>query len=145
MITLSLLLATAAATAELGSLDRLRWERRIILVFVTEARRAEALDAFNEAQESLVERDVTWLLLEEGKPTASNHESKISPALTKALFEGLAPVAAPLDVVLIGKDGGVKYRGPSLDLQALFDQIDGMPMRRRELREREGRDREGEP
>jgi hypothetical protein len=35
---------------------------------------------------------------------------------------------------LIGKDGGIKSRESSLDLDAIFRRIDGMPMRIREMR-----------
>jgi hypothetical protein len=39
-----------------------------------------------------------------------------------------------LAMLLIGKDGGVKSREPSLDLDAIFGRIDAMPMRIREMR-----------
>ena len=49
-------------------------------------------------------------------------------------------------VTLIGKDGGVKYRISHLDLQQVFNIIDSMPMRAREMREREDRgEAESEP
>jgi hypothetical protein len=35
--------------------------------------------------------------------------------------------------LLIGKDGGIKARADDLDLAALFERIDAMPMRRREM------------
>lgn len=38
------------------------------------------------------------------------------------------------NIMLIGKDGGVKMKGPNVTLQAMFDRIDTMPMRRREMR-----------
>jgi hypothetical protein len=50
----------------------------------------------------------------------------------------LQPDVGALTTVLIGKDGSVKARynaAPSLD--ELFALIDGMPMRRAELRSRE--------
>ncbi|WP_349559152.1 DUF4174 domain-containing protein [Marinobacter sp. NFXS9] len=37
-------------------------------------------------------------------------------------------------VLLIGKDGGIKSRESSLDLDAVFRRIDAMPMRIREMR-----------
>ena len=46
-----------------------------------------------------------------------------------------APVEEPL-VVVVGKDGGAKQRGPQLTLDAVFAAIDRMPMRRAEVRER---------
>ncbi|WP_242674565.1 DUF4174 domain-containing protein [Marinobacter halodurans] len=35
---------------------------------------------------------------------------------------------------MIGKDGGIKSRESSLDLDAVFRRIDAMPMRIREMR-----------
>ncbi|MDS1309234.1 DUF4174 domain-containing protein [Marinobacter sp. F60267] len=37
-------------------------------------------------------------------------------------------------MLLIGKDGGIKSREPSLDLDAIFRRTDSMPMRIREMR-----------
>merc|ERR1712179_595978 len=37
-------------------------------------------------------------------------------------------------LMLIGKDGGVKMEGQDLTLQDMFNRIDTMPMRRREMR-----------
>lgn len=46
-------------------------------------------------------------------------------------------------VVLIGRDGGEKFRaGEPVSAAELFARVDEMPMRRRELRDREMRDRE---
>jgi hypothetical protein len=49
----------------------------------------------------------------------------------KALLEQSRPDER---VLLIGKDGGIKSRESSLDLDAIFGRIDGMPMRIREMR-----------
>lgn len=38
-------------------------------------------------------------------------------------------------VLLIGKDGGIKSREPSLNLEGIFRRIDAMPMRRQEMRQ----------
>jgi hypothetical protein len=45
-------------------------------------------------------------------------------------------------LLLVGKDGGVKARGPlTTPLADVFQLIDGMPMRQREMRlQRQGRD-----
>ena len=52
---------------------------------------------------------------------------------------GLArlPQASDFQAVLIGKDGGVKARwAEPVSLNALYELIDAMPMRQREMRER---------
>ena len=120
----------------LSSLDPLRWERRVILVFANDSTFTEVQAALGAAQASLAERDVTWLLIGGDDTVDSNHTGTISRAFVSELKDGFAPLSEPVDVVLVGKDGGVKARAEALDLPALFDQIDGMPMRQRELRER---------
>ena len=37
-------------------------------------------------------------------------------------------------ILLIGKDGGVKFEGENRSLQQIFNQIDTMPMRRSEMK-----------
>ncbi|WP_246180249.1 DUF4174 domain-containing protein [Marinobacter changyiensis] len=37
-------------------------------------------------------------------------------------------------VLLIGKDGGIKSREASLNLNGIFRRVDAMPMRMREMR-----------
>ena len=40
-------------------------------------------------------------------------------------------------ILLVGKDGGVKLRSEEpVSIQRIFDLIDSMPMRRREMREK---------
>ena len=36
-------------------------------------------------------------------------------------------------ILLIGKDGGIKFEGENRTLNQIFDQIDSMPMRRYEM------------
>ena len=38
-------------------------------------------------------------------------------------------------VILIGKDGGIKSRFDRLDLEAIFSDIDAMPMRQYEMQQ----------
>lgn len=38
------------------------------------------------------------------------------------------------EVILIGKDGGIKSRFDRVDLKAIFSDIDAMPMRQNEMR-----------
>jgi hypothetical protein len=126
-----------AGASELAPLESLRWERRVVLVFTTASSRTASLDALRARAEALEEREVTWLLIQDGEPMVASPDFEADGRLTAAVVAAFQPLSRPLDVVLIGKDGGVKNRSISLDLEALLDQIDGMPMRRREMRERQ--------
>ena len=53
----------------------------------------------------------------------------------RRLSERFGMVGGRVAVVLIGKDGGVKLRREGeIDLDEIFERIDGMPMRRNEMR-----------
>ena len=128
-------LSTACAS-ELAALESLRWERRVILVFVTPMHRESALAALWNREVALEERDVTWLVIQEGAKMVSSPDFEAVERLVETLVDGFQPLSEPFDVILIGKDGGVKARTSRLDLDALLEQIDGMPMRRREIGDR---------
>ena len=137
---LSGLLAMAAIgkaeTSGLKSLEPLRWDRRVVLLFAVNGEAAPAISSLRDADSSLQDRDMSWFVVEDGTVVASNHDRPLDPVLGRALTERYAPAPAPLEVLLIGKDGGVKARGPRLELDALLGQVDAMPMRQREMRER---------
>ena len=81
------------------------------------------------------ERDLVWFwLCDHGY--YSNIDAELAPAFLEELREAGRGESG---VNIIGKDGGVKYRASYLDLQQIFDTIDSMPMRAREMREREER------
>ena len=71
-------------------------------------------------------------------------DDHVNPELDRAPADGAADIRQRFGiardrfaVVLVGKDGMEKYRsGQPVDLSFVFDIVDGMPMRRREMRER---------
>ena len=64
----------------------------------------------------------------------TNYPGKVDPRLGSWIREKyFTPPPAETAFVLIGKDGGVKSRGETLDLDSMFDLIDSMPMRRAEM------------
>ena len=64
-----------------------------------------------------------------GKGT--RNDQALTREQTKALLKALQVDArGPATFLLVGKDGGVKMKeGANVDLQAVFDEIDRMPMR----------------
>ncbi|MEM1410845.1 MAG: DUF4174 domain-containing protein [Pseudomonadota bacterium] len=135
-LPMMILTSRAADEPSLASLDPLRWERRVILVFASRGAGASIEQRLEAVEAQLQERDVSWVLMPLDGDVRSNHEAALNPAFVSELRERLAPIQEPLDVLLIGKDGGLKGRDDTLNLNALFTQIDGMPMRQREQRER---------
>lgn len=114
--------AIAMPPTAIAGLDAFRWKNRPVLVFAPSPddpvfiEQSALLDA---AQEGLLERDIVVL-------------SDTDPQLDGAQRRRLG--VQGFEVVLIGKDGGVKLRVQEpIAAEALFSVIDAMPMRRREM------------
>ncbi|MEO0436549.1 MAG: DUF4174 domain-containing protein [Pseudomonadota bacterium] len=141
LAALFLLVASMAACAEtpktatgLEALSELRWRNRLILVANTEGSK-EVIKTLQKNKAELDERDTVWIVIDE--PSA---HSNLLLALTLPVMEEVATILGESNVVLLGKDGGVKARASNLDLEKLYGLIDSMPMRRQEMSlSREGR------
>jgi hypothetical protein len=107
-----------------ADLDGYRWRNRPVLLFAPSADDpgyAEQRAALQAARAGLVERDIVVL-------------SDTDPAADGALRRRLEP--ADFEVLLVGKDGGVKLRRQApIPPAELFGVIDAMPMRRQEMSE----------
>lgn len=112
----------------LTELAALRWDYRVILV---DARIPDAIARLEAAQAAIDERDILWFALEEGR-ISTNYPGALAPSL-RAELEAKVFSRSDEAVFLIGKDGGLKATATHLDLPALFERIDAMPMRRREM------------
>lgn len=139
------------------SLSDYRWRHRVLIILSEGIGSADSCgDSFSEVDSAIAfdadqsdpqvkqlkrqaaaidERDLVWVWMC-GRNYSSNVDAEMAPALLEELREAGRGESG---VTLIGKDGGVKYRASDLDLQQLFDTIDSMPMRAREMREREDR------
>ncbi|WP_083803387.1 DUF4174 domain-containing protein [Sagittula stellata] len=107
---------------ERENLEAFRWSAQPVLVFApdeSDARYTVQIDALKSAERGLAERDI--VVLTDTDPDAKGR-----------LRAGLA--VEGFDVLLVGKDGGVKLRQSTpLSVDELFSAIDAMPMRRREM------------
>jgi hypothetical protein len=123
---LAAILVLMAKSASAAPLDAYRGKARPVLVFGAADSSAfrKQIEAFNRASEGLRERDVV-----------------IIPVPDRSGQQGLQSAChvAPGDfqVLLIGKDGGVKLRsGEAVAPEEIFGLVDAMPMRRQEMRSR---------
>ena len=152
---------SVAEAQSAASLTDYRWQHRVLIIVsggigipdscgdsFSEVDSANAFGAdesdpqvkqLKQQAAAIDERDLVWFWLC-GRSYSSNVDAETVPTLLEELREA---VRLEPGVTLIGKDGGVKYRASHLDLQQIFDTIDAMPMRAREMREREEH-REGE-
>jgi hypothetical protein len=128
----ALLLPTPAAGA---TLDDLRWSWRVILAWAEPGTDAEASFRRRVAELSceIGARDVAVYRIH------GDGAEPLTPDAPPLALSGQGPRtgAAGFEMVLIGKDGGVKARSTTpAELPDLLARIDRMPMRRREAAER---------
>lgn len=120
--------ASAAGDAALTGLATLRWQYRVILI---DAHISGAIERLRGAQQAIDDRDVLWFVNDQGR-LQSNYPGSLSDALA-AEVERQYFSRSDTAVFLIGKDGGLKASDQRLDLPRLFERIDAMPMRQREV------------
>ncbi|MEO1575984.1 MAG: CIA30 family protein [Pseudomonadota bacterium] len=122
------------------SLADFRWRKRVLVVAAPDADDARLRQQLADIGQSLGafrERDLELILLlsdgavPPGLPVLSSPEQR-------ALREQLRIADDAFAVRLLGKDGSVKRDDAApVAMQTIYDLVDGMPMRRREMRERD--------
>lgn len=127
------------AAADANPLSEFRWENRPLLIFATHADDPDVQQtrrALGAVACELNDRDMVigWIL-ERGESRLG--EASIDSATAGAIRSRLRIRQGAFAAVLIGKDGGVKARyAKAPELKEVFVLIDGMPMRRSEMRQR---------
>lgn len=117
-----------------------RWTHRLLYVFAPSddhpnliAQRQSATDFLDGFRD----RDLLFVsVFEHGESRDDGRAMEEASAQALRETYGIEPGA--FAVVLVGKDGTAKRRSDKpVDIEALFEQIDGMPMRQREMRDRD--------
>lgn len=117
-----------------------QWTNRLILL-VDETLDSSALRSqrklFLTDKDGLAERDIVLFeLTPESIVLSSGKKTKLTA------LETYRALSIPKDfkgVLLVGKDGGVKLRKPfEVASEIIFNLIDGMPMRRSEMKRNQG-------
>lgn len=103
-------------------LSGFQWKNRPVLIFTstdTHRKYSKQMEIFEISKEQLNERDIV-VLVDSNPVPPSNLRRKYKP-------EGFL-------FVLIGKDGGVKFKSEEpVSMETLASIIDAMPMRQREM------------
>ncbi len=130
LIILFASLAGCRKAFTVDSIEDMQWQHRVLIV-QADGQDQQINNVIKENTAGINDRDMIWLVLSEGG--AQSNLSDVSSSLLKS---ARSYVTSPgeTEVILIGKDGGVKSRADALDLQDIFNQIDAMPMRQREMR-----------
>ena len=151
----------SAPFLETTNLDPYLWNNRLLLVFVESAAApayAEQLRQYDGLSYELLDRDMIWFHIFQVGPDAPNALelsmdgmlellpsyadieqtpfAKLPDEFVEQLQGRYNPDDAAFRVVLIGKDGGVKYDSTEpLGPEQLFSIIDAMPMRQQEMQQ----------
>ncbi|WP_103021028.1 DUF4174 domain-containing protein [Salinibacter altiplanensis] len=146
-----LLLPTVVVTTPADTIDfRLedhRWEHRLLFVFApsdTNEALAQQEDVAEGHDPGFRERDLLVLTVvgqSQGTQRAAPgaEPQPLMAAAARGLRERFDVLRGAFRVVLAGKDGTEKCRGAEpFPVRSLFDTIDAMPMRQREMREQDG-------
>jgi len=129
--TLLLLLSLCQMTRaeKLSELGSLQWKNRIIILNDMK-QQVEARNQLEDKQDEITERDILWFILSQDK-VLSNYEGELSSSFGVEVREKYQMQAN--QVILIGKDGGLKSRFDEINLNVIFTDIDAMPMRQQEM------------
>lgn len=118
------------STNQLANLEPLEWKNRIIIANAVENPQP-LIEQFEKQTAGINERVIVWFIIQP-KQVLTNFQGTLAEMFanniqtTYQLKQG--------EVVLIGKDGGIKSSRQYLDLPATFGEIDAMPMRVQEMR-----------
>jgi hypothetical protein len=113
----------------LSGFEALQWQQRIILVNNLQDPQS-VLTLFEQNKTEIKERDIIWFVFS-GDEAHTNYQGALSGdfiAKTRASYQ-----LESGKIMLIGKDGGVKFLLDRMDFEAIFKEIDAMPMRQNEM------------
>ena len=138
-LTLTVLVVSTvlgSATAMAAELSDYRWESRPLLVFApkgNDPRLVETLRRVEATRCDFTGRDmVLGVVVPNGNSTLDGQAIDADEA--RRLMDQFAIGDDAFSVVLIGKDGGEKFRVDEVpDLRTIYAVVDGMPMRSREM------------
>ena len=123
-----------------ADLKAYRWKHRLLLAFAPNATDQRLVKFENSIAARLADvqdRDLLVFRLLEVGPSG-RVDQPMSPADVEILRRRYKAGPGRFIVILIGKDGGLKLvQEDRANLQTIFDLIDTMPMRRREMREKD--------
>lgn len=142
MIVMGVVLVSGSAIAQ--DIDHVLWQERLLILISPSADEpllVRQKQALRDRHDAVAERRLRIIeaYADHDSIAAQDH----SPPLHRAIRERFGAAHDTREMILIGLDGGIKRRAPlSTPLGEIFQQIDGMPMRRLEI---EGRQRNGLP
>lgn len=112
-----------------NNLNSFQWKNRILLLNAP-TKAPETMQSLLKLGPQFAERNLLWFVFSKGN-IETNYPGKITSDfganIKEKFFKGDGE-----QVVLIGKDGGVKYRSVKYAPKEILRRIDSMPMRQQE-------------
>lgn len=121
--------AQAQSAPMLSDLESLVWKNRVILVNEPK-NQDESLQLLKAQVAEIDDRDIIWFIIKDDL-ALTNYSGQLAREFVSNMRERLGLVDGK--VILIGKDGGIKSQSDYLNLEAIFSEIDVMPMRQIEM------------
>lgn len=113
----------------LTDLSPLKWKNRIIVVN-TVNNKDSILKRFEQHLAEINERDIVWFIMQNGT-VDTNFNGDIADDFVSNTTQKYKIEQGK--VILLGKDGAIKSIRGSINLEAIFSEIDMMPMRKIEM------------
>jgi hypothetical protein len=126
------LFSNASESALLNDFSTLRWENRLIIVNQP-TDPDYVLSLMKNHSEGIVDRHIVWFILKDSE-ALTNYSGQLSESFMSNIKQQYR--FKKNTVTLIGKDGGIKSQGSTVDVKALFLTIDAMYMRQREIQQK---------
>ncbi|WP_445366240.1 DUF4174 domain-containing protein [Microbulbifer sp. ANSA001] len=115
-----------------NNLSSFQWQKRVLLLN-NPANETETMQSLLKLGPQFAERDLLWFVFSKDN-IETNYPGKITSDFNTNIkdqyFKGDGE-----QVVLIGKDGGVKYRAVKYAPTEILRRIDSMPMRQQETKD----------
>lgn len=133
---LHLLMTMLVANNQENPLKSLQWKNRVVIIYSNQSNDVDYQNQFallKEQEEELVERDVIVLsVFEEGRKAGG---ASLAKGWGKPIYEQYFSSDNNFQLILIGKDGGLKFKNSQItNIQELIEVIDRMPMRKAEMK-----------
>lgn len=130
-----LFLMQQASSQELSDF---KWKNRLLVIVTktqNDALAEQQLQKFNDLSQELAERKLCLIQITPDSTQTFDYSVRPSSFVKESdLWSELGNNDKEFEVLLIGLDGGIKFRSTQLvSAQEIFDRIDAMPMRRSEL------------
>ena len=114
----------------ISSFSDFHWQSRIVITQINDSQSIGPIEEeINQYQSAIADRKLVVIVVNSDKlwifPSTSVNQTSLHQTAVSRLKSA--------NTVLIGLDGGTKGVYETLDWQAIFNDIDGMPMRRAEL------------